>query len=244
MTTKENGVENTKYVSYIRVSTKRQGDSGLGLAAQRDAIAQYLKGAEVLKEFEEVESGKKVSNRPQLEAALEHCSHTGATLIVAKLDRLSRDSCFLNNLMNSDIRFVIADFPTANKFMLQVFAALAEYERELISQRTKAALARSIKPKGVKGAENLEASAEDGRVHGQLANMWKADKFAAKAGKRIEEYKNAGLTLNEIAARLNAEKILTSRGYKRDANGKPTSERLQWTPTAVRRIQKRLESLT
>jgi len=232
-------MKNTKYVSYVRVSTKRQGDSGLGLSAQRESITQYLKGAEVLKEFEEVESGK-INDRPQLTAALEHCGHTGATLIVAKLDRLSRDSCFLNNLMKSDIKFVIADFPTANKFMLQVFAALAEYERELISQRTKAALARSTKPKGVKGAKNLEASAEDGRLHGQLANMWKADTFVAKVGKTIQEYQNEGLNLKEIAARLNAEKRLTASDSRKAVKGEPIGERLQWTAAGVQRVLKKL----
>ena len=147
-----------KFVSYVRVSTKRQGDSGLGLSAQRESIDTYLNGGnwELIEEFTEVESGK-VDSRPQLLAALDLCDKTGATLIVAKLDRLSRDSAFLNNLMKSDINFIIADFPSANPFMLRVFAALAEYERELISQRTKAALAKSVKVKGAKGIVNLSA---------------------------------------------------------------------------------------
>jgi DNA invertase Pin-like site-specific DNA recombinase len=154
---------------------------------------------------------------------------------------------FTVNLMNSRVKFVIADFPAANEFTIHVFAALAQYERILISQRTKAALARSTKPKGVKGTENLEASAEDGRLHGQIANMVKADEFVRDVGETIQEYKQQGLNLKEIAARLNKENVLTASDsrkeakYKKGVGGKPTG--LQWTPTAVRRIQKRLEHI-
>lgn len=226
-----------KFVSYVRVSTKRQGESGLGLAAQRESIAQYLNGGdwELLREFEEVESGK-VNERPQLAAALKHCERTGATLIVAKLDRLSRDSAFLNNLMASDIKFIIADYPGANKFVLQVFAALAEYERTLISQRTKAALARSKKPKGIKGAANLLKAAEAGRALGQQANAERAMGFTARVGELILEHKRMGLNLTQTAERLNADQILTSRGFKKGPDRKPTGERLMWTAAGVQRV--------
>ena len=234
-----------KFVTYVRVSTKRQGDSGLGLDAQREAIRQYLlkEDGELLSEFDEVESGKR-DDRPELAKALQHCKRTGSILLVAKLDRLSRDMAFTVNLMKSGVEFVIADFPAANKFTIHIFAALAEYERELISQRTKAALARSTKPKGTKGMVNLRNSAEAGRALGREANVEKADEFALEIGELIHEYMDQGMARREIAAKLNSGQILTSRKYKKDADGNPTDELLLWTSTAVQRVQKRLGLLT
>ncbi len=119
-----------KYVSYCRVSTAKQGLSGLGLEAQREAIRQYLNGGtwELIAEFTEIESGK-VNDRPELSAALHYAKLTGAVLIVAKLDRLSRDLNFITNLQKAGVEFIVCDFPSANAFTLQVFGALAEYER-------------------------------------------------------------------------------------------------------------------
>ena len=130
-----------KFISYLRVSTDRQGRSGLGLDAQKRAIDDYLNGGnwKVLKEFVEVESGK-TNERPQLQAALEACQRTGAMLLIAKLDRLSRNVAFIANLMDSGVEFVACDFPTANRLTIHIMAAMAEYEREMISKRTKDAL--------------------------------------------------------------------------------------------------------
>ncbi len=169
-----------KFISYIRVSTTKQGQSGLGLDAQKKAIADYTNGGEWEKvaEFREVESGKK-DNRVQLQEALKHCQMTGATLIIAKLDRLSRDSHFIGSIMKAGIDFVACDMPTACKFTIHIFAALAEQEREMISKRTKAAL-QAVKARGKKlGTNNLTI---DGTCKGSKnsleARKKKADMFA------------------------------------------------------------------
>src|SRR5712671_2856281 len=131
-----------KFVAYYRVSTARQGRSGLGLDAQRQAVADYLNGGtrSLLREFVEVESGK-LNTRPELEQALHLCKVTGATLVVAKLDRLSRNAAFLMTLRDSGVQFVAADLPEANTMTVGVMALVAQHEREAISVRTKAALA-------------------------------------------------------------------------------------------------------
>jgi hypothetical protein len=133
------------FVSYLRVSTARQGASGLGLEAQREAVAAYIRSragaaAEPLREYVEVESGK-VNDRPQLQAALRHAKHAQATLIIAKLDRLSRNAAFLLTLRDSGARFVAADMPDACDLTIGVLALVAEHERKMIQSRTKAALA-------------------------------------------------------------------------------------------------------
>ena len=132
------------FVAYYRVSTARQGRSGLGLEAQQFAVRQYLNaGAGVLlSEFTEIESGKKV-DRAQLDAALAACRVRGATLVIAKLDRLARNVSFIASLMNSGVEFVAVDMPQANRFTVHIMAAMAEHEREMISQRTKVALAEA-----------------------------------------------------------------------------------------------------
>ena len=218
-----------KFISYLRVSTKAQGDSGLGLDAQRESIKQFLNGGDwqLLDEYVEVESGKN-NNRFQLRAALEECQLTGAKLLVAKLDRLSRDMAFIVNLMSSKVEFVIADFPAANKFTIHIFAALAEYERELIGQRTKAALARSAKAKGVKGPENLGPHLERGREQGTRASILRADAFAESLYPKIKAYQQQGQNLRQIAESLNKRGVLTARGL----DG-------AWTPTAVRNVLER-----
>lgn len=140
-----NTVTTPLFVSYLRVSTARQGASGLGLEAQREAVAAYIRGragaaAEPLREYVEVESGK-ANDRPQLQAALRHAKHAQATLIIAKLDRLSRNAAFLLTLRDSGARFVAADMPDACDLTIGVLALVAEHERKMIQGRTKAALA-------------------------------------------------------------------------------------------------------
>src|SRR4051795_3500540 len=131
-----------KWVAYYRVSTQKQGASGLGLEAQREAVAGYLNGGDwqLAAEFTEVESGRK-NDRPELAKALVACRRIGATLIIAKLDRLARNVAFVSNLMESGVEVTAADFPTANRLAVHILAAVAEHEREMISARTKAALA-------------------------------------------------------------------------------------------------------
>ena len=131
----------TAYVAYYRVSTQRQGQSGLGLDAQRQAVSRYVNGGQLVAEFTEVESGKRSTNRPQLQAALEECKRRHAVLLIAKLDRLARNVHFISGLMEAGVEFIAADMPFANKLTVHVMAAMAEWEREQISQRTKDALA-------------------------------------------------------------------------------------------------------
>jgi DNA invertase Pin-like site-specific DNA recombinase len=146
-------------VSYLRVSTARQGASGLGLEAQRAAVHAYAIGGghRLVSEFVEVESGKK-ADRPQIAAALAACRLHRATLVIAKLDRLSRNVAFIANLMDSGAEFIACDMPHANRLTLHLLAAIAEHEREMISQRTKAALA-AAKARGVKLGNPNGASA-------------------------------------------------------------------------------------
>jgi len=222
-----------KFIGYCRVSTAKQRSSGLGLEAQRETIKQYLDGGDwqLIGEFIDVESGKN-NDRPELAKALKDCQLTGATLLVAKLDRLSRDIHFITSLEKAGIEFTVCDFPTANRFTIHIFAALAQYERELISQRTKAALAA----KKARGAElgkpeNLTREAADqGRVQGRAVIQENADRFALKVLPKIEEYGEQGITsLNGISSRLNQDHVLTVRGKAGT-----------WTPTAVRNLRARI----
>src|SRR5947199_9156003 len=139
-----------KFVSYLRVSTDRQGKSGLGLEAQRKAVLDYLDGGrwELVAEFTEVESGKR-SDRPELVKALSACKRHKAKLVIAKLDRLSRNLAFIATLMDSGVEFIAVDNPHANKLTVHIFAAVAQHEREIISARTSAAL-KAAKARGMR----------------------------------------------------------------------------------------------
>ena len=139
-----------KFIAYYRVSTKRQGRSGLGLEAQEAAVRDFLNGGnwQLVKEFTEIESGKR-TDRPQLEKAFRACRVYGAKLIIAKLDRLARNVAFISNLMESGVEFEAVDFPQANRLTIHIMAAMAEHEAKMISDRTKAALA-AAKRRGVK----------------------------------------------------------------------------------------------
>jgi DNA invertase Pin-like site-specific DNA recombinase len=139
-----------RFCTYLRVSTDKQGITGLGMDAQRDAVCRYVQNrGNIIGEFIEVESGKKHTNRPQLLAALAECRKRRAVLVIARLDRLARNVAFIANLMNSDVEFVAVDMPQANRLTIHILAAVAEHEREMISQRTKAALA-AAKARGKK----------------------------------------------------------------------------------------------
>ena len=135
-------MEKDIFVAYLRVSTQRQGTSGLGLEAQREIIQNFLYDKNPIAEYIEVESGRKTDKgRPKLKEALEVCRKTGAKLIVAKLDRLARNVAFLSQLLESDVDIVFCDFPQANKMVLHILAAISQYEAELVATRTKQALA-------------------------------------------------------------------------------------------------------
>src|SRR3954451_12613838 len=169
-----------RFVAYYRVSTDRQGRSGLGLDAQRAAVADYLNGGnwQLVAEFTEVESGRK-NDRPELAKALTACRRIGAPLVIAKLDRLARNVAFVSNLMESGVEFTAVDFPTANRLTIHILAAVAEHEREMISARTKAALA-AAKARGTKlGTPNLT---DDARAKGrEVARKVLEGRAAARA---------------------------------------------------------------
>src|SRR6202047_3345945 len=155
-----------KFVAYFRVSTDRQGKSGLGLEAQREAVMSYLNGGRwtLTAEFTEVESGKRSDNRPELEKAIAACKRLKAKLVIAKLDRLSRNLAFIAALMESGVEFLAVDIPHANKLTVHILAAVAQHEREMISERTKAAL-QAAKKRGQRlGNPGIAEAAKLGRA--------------------------------------------------------------------------------
>lgn len=198
--------KNTPYVAYYRVSTDRQGASGLGLDAQRAAVAAFVAGrGELADEFTEVESGRR-NDRPQLLAAIAACREHRAVLVIAKLDRLARNVAFIANLMESGVEFVAVDMPQANRLTLHILAAVAEHEREMISQRTKAALA-AAKARGTR----LGNPAPDLHAARSVYSL-KAARFRTSAAPLIERLKAQGLSLRAIAQELNDRRIPTERG--------------------------------
>ncbi len=206
----------TKYVSYLRVSTQKQGRSGLGLEAQREALAQYIAsvGGKLCAEFIEIESGTH-KDRPKLAAALAACRVHNATFIVAKLDRLARSVSFVSNFLESGCEFVAVDFPQANRMMLQMLAVIGEYEARLISERTKAALAAAKRRNVTLGGDrgNILAIQQQGSRAGNAVRSAKARQRAADLLPVIDEIKGTGLvTLSQIAAGLNQRGIMTARG--------------------------------
>lgn len=204
-----------KFISYLRVSTAKQGQSGLGLEAQRKAVTDYLNGGNwsLLAEFVEIESGKK-NDRPELNKALAHCKLTGATLVIAKLDRLSRNAHFLLGLQEAGVNFIAADMPTANELTVGIMALVAQEERKAISARTKAALA-AAKERGVKlGCPNGAAHLRQfGNQLGVEAVKRNADERAGKLKELVLAIQDRGITsLSAIAAELNRMSITTARG--------------------------------
>jgi len=204
-----------KFVAYYRVSTAKQGRSGLGLDAQRKAVADYLAGGcwDLVGELVEVESGK-VDRRPQLEAALARCDLTGATLVVAKLDRLSRNVAFLAALQDSGTSFVAADLPEANELTIHIMAAVAQAERKAISRRTKEALA-ATKARGTKlgGFRGNPHDLLAGPAASAAKRSSSAQARAIKVMRQIEAIRRSGaVSLRQIAAGLNAAGITASRG--------------------------------
>jgi DNA invertase Pin-like site-specific DNA recombinase len=221
-----------KFVSYLRVSTDKQGRSGLGLEAQRAAVAQYLAGGrgKLVREVVEIESGKR-ADRPKLATALHLCKVTGATLVIAKLDRLARNVAFLANLMDSGVDFTAADNPHATRLTIHILAAVAEDEAKRISERTKAAL-KVAKDRGVvlgnpNGARHLRKLGNRAAVAAVREN---ATSRADSLRTVVEDIQGAGVaSIRGIADELNRRGILTPRGAS-------------WHATSAARLLERLSS--
>lgn len=226
---------NGKYIAYYRVSTQKQGVSGLGLDAQKETVARYLNGGawELVGEFTETETGKgadALAKRPQLRAALDACRKAGATLLIAKLDRLARNVYFITGLMEASrgngknaVKFVACDMPEANDLTIHIMAAFAEHEAKRISERTKDALAmakRNGKALGVAGPANLKPNIETRSAD--------ADAFAEKLRGQIEGFKLRELTQRQMVEELNLLGIRTAKGG-------------EWSLIQLQRVMKRLE---
>ena len=210
-----------KYVTYLRVSTLKQGTSGLGLEAQIEAVKAFAtsRNGEIKAEFTEIESGKK-NDRPALSEAISHAKRIGATLLIAKLDRLARSVALISALMETGVDFVAADMPDANRFVLHIMAAVAEYEREQISARTKAALT-AAKARGTELGRNGKALAARNRSEAEI--------FARTVEAEITKARADGhTTLASIADVLNASAVRPRSGGR-------------WYPTSVRRVIDRID---
>ena len=223
------------FISYLRVSTQKQGKSGLGLEAQREAVAGYLNGGRwrLVEEVVEVESGKRSDNRPKLAEALTLCRAHRATLLVAKLDRLARNVAFISALMEAGVKFVAVDMPQANDMTIHILASVAQGEAKAISDRTKAAL-QAAKAKGTplgvhswKGTGRrweVKTVANKGNAESALVRTRNADRFASDINSFIcQATKMGALSLREIAAVLNERGLTTPRGG-------------QWSAVQVKRV--------
>lgn len=200
------------FISYFRVSTTRQGASGLGIEAQQRAVALHVAqtGGRELASFTEIESGKN-NERPKLSEAMERCRLTGAVLLIAKLDRLSRDAHFLLGLEKAGIDFIAADMPNANRLTVGIMALVAQQEREAISARTKAALAEA-KARGQKlGGYRPGARKVDYRLSIE-ARQKAAEAFRASIGPMVAGLREEGMSLRQIAERMTELGIKTSKG--------------------------------
>jgi DNA invertase Pin-like site-specific DNA recombinase len=210
---------NGKFISYLRVSTVRQGASGLGLGAQREAVSRYLNGGSwsLVQELVEVESGKR-NERPQIAEALRLCRLHKATLVIAKLDRLARNVHFISSLMESGVDFVACDFPEANRLTVHILAAVAEHEALMISARTKAALAvaksHGVSLGGQRGERTRMADiAVKGARQSAIVRREKVEHRRADLMPFIMDLKGKGIrSLRDLAAGLNEAGLTTARG--------------------------------
>lgn len=214
----------TTYIAYYRVSTERQGASGLGLEAQQAAVKQYADG--IIHSFTEIESGK-IDERPQLQAAIAMCKATGAALLIAKIDRLSRQAAFLLTLRDSGVQIVAADMPHAGTLEFGIRAVVAQHEREEISRRTKAAL-QAAKARGVRLGSTDQASLSQAGCEAVKAS---ADALAQRVYPIIQDIMSAGIkSLRDIAQALTSRGIKTARGNT------------SWQASQVRNIIIRMEA--
>ena len=220
-------------VSYLRVSTAKQGASGLGLEAQRAAVADFTAagGHKLLTEFVEVESGAKAA-RPQLAAALTSCRLHRATLVIAKLDRLARNVAFIANLMDGGVDFIACDMPHANRLTLHLLAAIAEHEREMISQRTRAAL-QAAKARGVRlgnpnGARALLEGCRTAAEASAAVRRAAAARHAAEVEPMLADLSSGSASFGSLALQLNQQAV-------------PSPSGRSWHPEQVRRTFQRLQ---
>lgn len=219
--------QETTYVAYCRVSTQKQGFSGLGLEGQREMIRTYLKGKEPLDWFIEVESGRK-NNRPKLTEALELCKKTNSTLVVAKLDRLSRSVSFTSKLLESGIDILFTDMPEANRLVLHIISSISEYELSLVKTRTKTALEQKKKVMKLGKPENLLKNLEGAVRKSNETNHQKAldNPNNKRATSLLRLLIKENMTLQKMADTLNSEGFVTAQGS-------------QFTPSAVSVLIKR-----
>lgn len=213
-----------KYIAYYRVSTQRQGQSQLGLKAQRASVENYISPELIYKEFTEIETGTNKKYRPILNDAIQLCKKLGATLVIAKLDRLARNVAFVSSLMDSKVKFKAVDLPEANELTINIMSAIAQNEAKVISTRIKEALAQSNKKLGT--PENLTPEARNKGLKVIAYNRANNEnKKRALAYLRASDLLK--LKLREIAERLNENKFKTSQGK-------------EFTPTQVSRLLKEI----
>lgn len=204
------------YIAYLRQSTTKQEKSGLGIEAQRSIIHSFVKKGLIIAEFVETESGKK-SDRSKLQEALALCRKTNSILIVAKLDRLSRNVAFTSKLLESDVEITFCDFPQANRLILHIISSIAEYEANLISQRTRLSL-KAKKERGVQlgKSENLMKKHNEAIAHSNQTNRTKAQNNVnnMRAVALLRSMVKEELTLSQMTIRLNEQGFVTSKGCK------------------------------
>lgn len=200
-----------QYIAYYRVSTVKQGYTGLGMEAQKQAVEAFCKNGNLLKSYADVESGK-IDTRPELMKAIQECKATGARLIIAKLDRLSRNMAFLANLMEAKISFTACDMPEADEFTIHIFAALAQKERKLISERTRAALAAKKRTGWQPGSpQNLTYKAVEKSVQTRKQQAY-YNEHNRKAGALIIALRTNGQSWTAITKHLNELGFYTRKG--------------------------------
>jgi DNA invertase Pin-like site-specific DNA recombinase len=222
-----------RFVAYYRVSTERQGRSGLGLKGQETAVEAHLlaAGGKLLRSFKEIQSGKD-NDRPQLKEALKHCRVSNAVLLIAKLDRLSRNAAFLLALRDSGARFVACDMPDMNETVVGIMAVIAQAERRMISERTKAALA-AVRVRKRLGNPRLKPGNARTAAHAREQLQAKAQERAEELREMVDEAKRSGCSsLRSLAGYLNDANVATPR--------RDLSRQSQWTACAVSRLLDRL----
>jgi DNA invertase Pin-like site-specific DNA recombinase len=214
------------FISYLRISTEKQRQSGLGREAQQKMVADYLNGGDLqlVDEYQETESGR-VNNRVQLDRALAHCRRVGATLLIAKLDRLSRNVAFIAGLMESGVPFITCDMPHARPFELHIRASLAEEEARMISERTRSALA-AAKARGKRLGGYRGGPVPDAQLAAE-AHRKRADAFAVFLAPVMLDMRSRGMSLRKMAAELTKQGVKTARGG-------------QWTAMSVSAVLARL----
>jgi DNA invertase Pin-like site-specific DNA recombinase len=198
-----------KYVAYYRVSTKKQGESGLGLKAQREAVSRFISPDSIFQEFEEIETGTNKKHRPILKEALELCKKENAVLIIAKLDRLARNVAFVSSLMDSGVKFKAVDMPEANELTIHIMSAIAQHEAKVISTRIKDALAQSDKKLG--NPNNLTLEAKKKGLN-KILEQRKNNPNKKRALAFLKSMDRKGMTLRDIAETLNINEFKTARG--------------------------------